>query len=58
MKRWEYLMTYNCRYCDFTWNTGEGNFENVLIHEKTHKKSMSKTRLDTNHAESTTVEAK
>ena len=45
-------MTYNCRYCDFTWDTGEGNFENVLIHEKTHKKSMSKTRLDTNYAES------
>ena len=51
-------MTYNCRYCDFTWNSGESNFETVLIHEKTHKKTKSKTRLDANHAESAIVEAK
>ena len=51
-------MTYNCRYCDFTWNTGEGNFGDVLIHEKTHKQTKLKTRSDTNHAESKIVEAK
>ena len=51
-------MTYNCRYCDFTWDAGEGNFADVLIHEKTHKNSMSKTRLDTNHAEPKIVGAK
>lgn len=34
-------MIYNRRYCDFIWNRWGGDFNNVLIHEKTHKKTRS-----------------
>jgi len=33
-------MTYHCKHCGFTWNSWEGDFEKVLIHEKTHKKKQ------------------
>ena len=32
-------MTYNCKFCNFIWNIGEGDFKHVLLHEKTHRKS-------------------
>lgn len=36
-------MTYNCRYCDFTWCAGDGDFKQVLLHEKTHRKPSEET---------------
>ena len=35
-------MVHNYRFCDFTWNAWEGNFKNVLVHEKTHRKTSRK----------------
>ena len=32
-------MTYHCKQCSFTWNSWQGNFEKVLLHEKTHLKN-------------------
>ena len=43
-------MTYNCRHCDFTWNTGEGDFQKVLMHEKTHRRP-EKTSMQSIHNE-------
>lgn len=29
-------MAYHCKYCNFKWNSWQGNFHKVLEHEKTH----------------------
>lgn len=50
-------MAYNCRHCNFTWNAWEGNFKNVLIHEKTHKKTSRKQDSTRNSVNAVRMEA-
>ena len=33
-------MKYNCRDCAFHWDGYSDTFDKVLVHEKTHKKSV------------------
>ena len=35
----ESRLTYHCRHCSFVWESWEGDFQNVLAHEKIHKKN-------------------
>lgn len=35
-------MKYNCKHCSFNWDGNSDTFKQVLVHEKTHLKKMSK----------------
>jgi len=35
-------MKYNCKKCNYNWEGNSDTFEKVLIHEKTHLKSISR----------------
>ena len=40
----ENKLTYHCRHCSFVWNAWEGNFQKVLVHEKTHTNTSKKKK--------------
>ena len=40
----EIRLTYHCRHCSFVWESWEGDFKNVLAHEKTHKNHSGQKR--------------